>query len=320
MLVPFSACDCFRMLIPHEHENILALHPRVWCKVATTGFNFAVCIRKSRSASNSSRGHSHTDVFLQVGTICGQLASEQVCTLDFSRTHSFRSRFVPCLAGMVTTVGEMFHNSLVKKALNLNDSGIVTLAREVHPWKAFFPMCATDSPKWYSPERCTHGRHCTQCESRTHPKWYSPERRTFQRHYPQCKSRTHPKWCSPERCTHKRYNPECVSRSPPTWCSSERCTHERHFSQCVPQTHPEWYSPERCTHGRHCTQCESRTHPKWYSLERCTLQRHNYQCKSGTHPKWCSPERRTHKRYNPECVSRNHPTWCSSERCTHERH
>ena len=55
-------------------------------------------------------------IFFQVATIIGPLAS-QICNL----THSSRSRFLPCLGGIVMT--------------------------EAQPWKAHFPMWVTDWPK-----------------------------------------------------------------------------------------------------------------------------------------------------------------------------
>ena len=74
--------------------------------------------------------HGHADYFSQVVPIIGQVASEQICTL----THSSRSRFLPCLAGMVMIVTETLPSTLFKVCLN--DSGIVMLAREVQPSKA----------------------------------------------------------------------------------------------------------------------------------------------------------------------------------------
>ncbi len=62
-----------------------------------------------------------------------------------SLTHSSRSRFLPCLAGMVMIATETLLNTLFKVCLN--DSGIVMFAREVQPWKAASPMWVTDSGK-----------------------------------------------------------------------------------------------------------------------------------------------------------------------------
>ena len=58
----------------------------------------------------------------------------QICTL----THASRSRFGPCLAGMVMIATERLPNALVKMCLNA--SGIVMLLRAVQPRKASAPI------------------------------------------------------------------------------------------------------------------------------------------------------------------------------------
>ena len=79
-------------------------------------------------------------VFPQVVPICTNQRPSGIRTdlYTHSLTHSSRSRFLPCLAGMVIIVTERLRNTLFKVCLN--DSGIVMLAREVQPAKAPPPM------------------------------------------------------------------------------------------------------------------------------------------------------------------------------------
>ena len=70
--------------------------------------------------------------------LCDKINTEANRILIGALTHTSRSRFLPCLAGMVMTATERLPNALVKMCLNA--SGIVMLSREVQPRKAASPM------------------------------------------------------------------------------------------------------------------------------------------------------------------------------------
>ena len=62
---------------------------------------------------------------------------------DLHLTHSFRSRFLPFIAGMILTTAEL---SLNDSKMCVDDSGTVMLTTEVQPPKAYPSMWITDSP------------------------------------------------------------------------------------------------------------------------------------------------------------------------------
>ena len=80
---------------------------------------------------------THTHNVLQVAPVIG------ITVLSFS--HSCRSRFLPCFAGMAILAMVVTPNSLSKMCLS--DSGNLMLFKEVQFAKAFLPIFFTDSPK-----------------------------------------------------------------------------------------------------------------------------------------------------------------------------